>query len=402
MRIMQLTAFYLPSVGGIQYYVHNLSQALCDAGHQVDIWTVNTEGAPAFERRPEGRVLRHSLNASYHRGLVSGELISRLIGHSGYDAIHVHIPFPLGLEAAALAARLRGTPLVVTHHGTGPKDDRLYMLVAGTYDRIYRNLSLRAARRIVFLTESYRKEIALPRGVAARTRIVRTGADIMRFNPGVDGGPVRARYGFARTDVVALWVGSLNEHNRYKGIDYLLKALARREAGELKAIIVGDGALRAGLQAMAGELGLHERVKFAGAVDNALLPEYYAAGDFFVLPSIHGPENSPVVVFEAMASGKAVVASDIPGVREIVAHGHTGLLVPPADEAALARALSRMTIEHSARVQWGANARTKVCEHSWDRVAQRMVAVYCEAARARPARREGAQPLLTTGLNSEE
>jgi glycosyltransferase involved in cell wall biosynthesis len=399
MRILQLTAFYLPSVGGIQYYVRNLSQALVGLTHSVTILTVNTDGAPAQERRPEGMVLRCALNASYHRGLVSAELVNRLMSLQGYDVIHAHIPFPLGLEAAALGSKLRGTPLVVTHHGTGPKDDRLYMLVAGLYDKIYRHLSLRAARRVVFLTNSYREEIALPPRVAARTRIVRTGADTARFNPHVDGSAVRARYGFSSQDVVALWVGSLNEHNRYKGIDYLLMAIARPQCAAVKALIVGDGALRSGLQDMAEQLGLADRVRFVGTVDNSLLPEYYAASDFFVLPSIHGPENSPVVVFEAMASGRAVVASDIPGVREIVEHERTGLLVSPKDVGALADALSRIGGDHGARTRWAANARAKACEHSWERVAERMVGLYHEAAHARLTTRDrkGTRPVLTTG-----
>jgi len=103
----------------MQYYVRNLSQALTDRGHEVAILTVNTDQAPAREERPEGTVYRCALDFNYHRGLISRELIGRLFAQRGYDALHVHIPFPLGLEIAVLAARRRGTPVVVTHHGTG-------------------------------------------------------------------------------------------------------------------------------------------------------------------------------------------------------------------------------------------------------------------------------------------
>jgi glycosyltransferase involved in cell wall biosynthesis len=392
MRILQLTAFYLPSLGGIQYYVRNLSQALTDQGHAVDVLTVNTEHVEASEQRPEGTIYRCALDASYHRGLVSRELIGRLLCHRGYDVMHVHIPFPLGLEMATLAARLKDTPLVVTHHGTGKKDDRLYTTIAGTYDMLYRNVTLRGAKSVVFLTESYRGEVKLPSSVGHRTQIVRTGADIHAFNPHVDGSAVRTEHGLGEKDVVALWVGSLNEHNRYKGVNYLIDALTLPPAQYVKLLVVGGGPLQNELKARSLQLGLEGRVRFAGAVENSLLPGYYAASDFFVLPSISGPENSPVVVFEAMASGKPIIASDIAGVREIVDHEQTGLLALPRNVQALADALGKLARDTELRSRLGEQARARSTEHSWQSCALQMERIYhsAQSPDSRPFHLKGA------------
>lgn len=385
MRIAQITAFYLPSQGGIQYYVQQLSAALTRDGHQVDIITVNTENVAPSEQRGEGMVYRCARTASYHRGLVSVELASRLLRQRDYDVLHVHVPFPLGLELAAIGGVIGRTPLVVTHHGTGPKDDRLYTAIAGAYDRVFRQFSLRLVDAIVFLTESYRDELRLSPRSLAKSRVVRTGADVERFSPQVDGGAIRARYGLAPDDVVCLWVGSLNEHNRYKGIDRLLDALAREDGPRVSALLVGDGPLRAELEAHADARGLRGRVRFAGAIPNEQLPAYYAAADLFVLPSISGPENSPVVVFEAMATGKPVVASSLPGVREIVRDGDTGLLVPPRDVAALAGALSRLAADPSLRARLGRQGRALTEHQTWDHCAGRMNEIYHAVAGNTPA-----------------
>jgi glycosyltransferase involved in cell wall biosynthesis len=380
MRILQLTAFYLPSLGGIQYYVRNLSRALAHHGHDIDILTVNTERVQAREERPEGTVYRCALDFNYHRGLISRELVRQLFRRGDYDVLHVHIPFPLGLEVAALATRRNGIPLVVTHHGTGTKDDRLYTVIAGLYDQVYRRLSLRMAATTIFLTESYRDEIGLATSLRARTRIVRTGADVETFSPAVDGAPIRERFGFRASDVVGLWVGSLSEHNRYKGVNYLIDALAHEAARSTKLLVVGGGPLQDELRAQVAALSLDDRVRFAGAIQNDELPGYYAASDVFTLPSIQGPENSPVVVFEAMASGKPVVASDIAGVREIVEDQRTGFLVPPRNSGALAAALGRLAASSELRASLGQCARAKAIEHSWQRCALQMEQLYLSAA----------------------
>lgn len=382
MRILQLTAFYPPSLGGVQFFVKRLSESLARRGHKVDVLTVNTEGDRSYERWLDGMTIRRCyLDASYHRGLVSSELYRRLMAARSYDLYHVHVPFPLGVEVALLASRWNSTPLLATHHGQGIRGDPLYTLVAGSYSLFSRVISFRGLDRLVFLTQSYADWLWLPRAIRRRTAVVPTGAEVSRFSPARDGSRVRKQYGLSPEAPLVLFVGSLKVGNGYKGVTYLIQAVReiQRLTPGVRVMIVGGGGLLPRLKEEARQMDLTGMVVFTGPIENARLPEYYAASDLFVLPSVPGgSENSPLVLFEAMASGRPVVASRLPGVCEIVQDGETGLLVPPAEPGELAVAVSRILNDDGFRSGAGRKARAAAERYSWDDCARRMEAIYRE------------------------
>jgi glycosyltransferase involved in cell wall biosynthesis len=381
MKVLQITPFYPPSLGGVQYFVRGLSRALRRGGHDVDVLTINTEDVEPVKTDSEGVSIRRcALSASYYRGLISVEFAQRLLEARGFDLYHVHVPYAFGLEVAVVASRRNRKPLIATHHGQGIRGDPLYTLIAGSYSLFSRAISLRGVHRLIFLTRSYADSLWLPGTVRRRIRIVRTGADISSFSPDHDGLSVRARHRIREEVPLVLFVGSLRAGNQYKGIDYLIRALpeVKRTVKDVRLMIVGGGRLLAELKALASQLGLDDAIVFTGAVRNDLLPGYYSAADTFVLPSTTGPENSPVVVFEAMASGRPVVASRLPGVCEIVQHEETGLLVPPKDVSALAAALARVLTDSDFRSNAGHKARVRARGYSWDHCAAEMDTVYRE------------------------
>lgn len=379
MKLLQITAYYPPSLGGIQTFVQRLSQYLADRGHKVDVLTVNTDRAAPEEVTPHGvRVIRSPLDFHLYRAVLSRSFVKRLMNASGYDAYHIHIPFHVGLETAVLAAGRHKTPLVATHHGQGLRGSLLYSMMARSYSWFSRTLSLRGVDVPVFLTESYAQSLHLPDAVQRRMQIVRTGAEVQQFSAGGRGTAVHQKYNLTPNDPLILFVGYLGKSNRYKGVDYLLQAFVqvRQQIANARLMIVGDGDWVPDLRQLARKLQVADRVIFAGAVENRLLPDYYAAADLFTLPSISGPENSPVVVFEAMASARPVVATTIPGVRDIVKHEETGLLVPPKDVAALAGALIRVLRERPFQQQAGQRARQLTEQYTWSHCAERMEEIY--------------------------
>lgn len=381
MRVLQVTAYYPPSIGGIQYYVQSLSRSLARQGHDVDVLTINTDQSQAHETTSEGvNVRRCDCDLSLYRAVMSQEFNQALMNARDYDAYHVHIPFHVGLEVTAAAAKRNGVALVATHHGQGLKGSPLYTLLATTYSWLSRAFSLQAVDRMIFLTKSYAQSLWLPSRIRNRMRIVHTGAEIDGFSPDRDGLQVRRQYGVQPTTPLLLFVGSLHQANRYKGVDYLIRALrlVNEVVKEAKLMVVGGGALLPELQALAHQLDLQERIIFTGPIDNARLPNYYAAADLLALPSIRGPENSPVVVFEAMASAKPVVASDLPGVREIVRHEENGLLVAPRDVAQLASGITRVLSDQGLRQRLSQQARHLAESYSWEHCAHEMENVYRE------------------------
>ncbi len=381
MKILQITPYYPPSLGGIQFFVQSLSRHLECLGNDIDILTINTDQAEAVERTPEGVLIRRcKLDLSLYRALISGGFLQRLLTSDGYDIYHIHIPFHIGLEAAVIASKRNHIPLVATHHGQGLNGSPIYTILASSYCWMCQAFSLRGVDRLIFLTPSYAQSIWLPESVRQRTRIVQTGTEVNQFSPNHDGCQIRSRYGLDAHLPLILFIGYLGLSNRYKGVDYLIKSLVkvREEVSNVKLMIVGDGNWIPQLKSLTGTLYLENNVIFTGPIDNQHLPGYYAAADVFALPSISGPENSPVVVFEAMASAKPVVASNLPGVRDIVQDGKTGLLVPPKDSDQIAQALLKFISDREFARMAGRNARKQVESYSWHHCVQEMIAIYRE------------------------
>jgi glycosyltransferase involved in cell wall biosynthesis len=142
---------------------------------------------------------------------------------------------------------------------------------------------------------------------------------------------------------------------------------------------VGDGDLRNTYANQAKKLGLGRRVAFAGRVEEKELPAYYTASDFLVLPSVTRGEAFGLVLLEAMASGRPVIASNLPGVRSIVTPGKDGLLCRPGDTQDLATKMDEMLDDQDLRTMMGENARRKVSErYDWSMLIPRLSAIYRE------------------------
>src|SRR5205814_1893675 len=143
------------------------------------------------------------------------------------------------------------------------------------------------------------------------------GVDVERFRPGLASGELRARYGLARMEQVVLFVGGLDRAHYFKGLPVLLRALARLPK-DVALLVVGDGDRREAYARLARAAGLGRRVRFAGSVADAELPRHYALADLVVLPSTTRGEAFGLVLLEAMACSRAVVASRLPGVQAVV------------------------------------------------------------------------------------
>jgi len=166
-----------------------------------------------------------------------------------------------------------------------------------------------------------------------------------------------------------------------KGFDVLLEAFARLDAPEVDLLIAGDGPERRRLEALRERLGLGARVHLLGAVDRVTVASLYQGARLVACPSRW--EGLPLVCLEAMASGRAVVASRVDGIPDAVGDGETGLLVPPEDPVALAGALRALLADGARRERLGARGRALVCDElTWASVAERYLAVLADAVAA--------------------
>jgi len=195
----------------------------------------------------------------------------------------------------------------------------------------------------------------------------------VRFHPSRDTRALRAKWGVGDAQILVT-VARLVPH---KGQDSAIRALAalRDEFPDLRYVMVGEGHYENHLRALARELGVDDRVIFAGLLSDDQLPEAYATSTLYVgLSRIDreiNVEGFGISFLEAAASGVPAIAGDSGGVRSAVRDGETGIVVPPTDIAAIKTAIAALLRDDERRKAMGKPARAAVETHyNWDRVAR--------------------------------
>jgi len=379
MKILQISPYFYPSYRGTEQTVANLSEILTRLGHEVDILTVNTEGVRREEVwKGKIRVYRGSFDLRYHRAVFSHELAEKLLAARDYDIYHIHIPFHGTLELSILASKVNKIPIVATHHGEGPPVGLIHGFLNLTYNHFYRIFSLPQVKRIIFFTQSYPHSLGLREEILSRVKVIKPAVDISTFSPYKKDEALRRKHNFNADDLVVLFVATLTPWERRRGTHLLIKAMKAvgKEIPKAKLVVVGGNGLLPSLKRFAEKLKLGDQICFAGRIGRDEMPLYYAMCDLFVFPSMY--ESFGYVVLEAMASGKPVVVSDIPGVGELVKTGVTGLKVPPGDIKALTEAIIFLLKNEDLRHEIAINARREVEKRSWSDVANEVINVYRE------------------------
>lgn len=283
---------------------------------------------------------------------------------SGADLFHFHIPHPTG-EVAYLASALR-TPAVATYHSDVVRQRWVMPLYRLFFERFLARLAV-----IMPTSQRYLETSPWLAPHRARCRVVPLGypLDIYRNTDKYRIDQYKERFGN-----FVLFLGCLRA---YKGLPYLLKALAMLPG--VPAVIAGEGPMGPELRRLAGELGIAERVHFTGRVSHEEAVGLLHAAALFALPSHLRSEAFGLCQIEAMACGLPIVATDLPtGVPEVNRDGESGLIVPPADTAALAAAIKRLLDDEPLRRRLGEGGRRRAEAHYR---AETMAARVCEIYR---------------------
>lgn len=262
---------------------------------------------------------------------------------------------------AGLAGRLGGRP-VIWHLRLMDQDPNLDWLLA------------RLATRTIAISEAVRGRLSRWPKAHARCTVVPNGIDLATFAPSTHRGAVRQALDLCPTDRV---IGTVGRLVAFKGQRYLLEAFSqlRQSYPCVRLLMVGDGPERTSLERHAARLGVGEAVRFTGHRED--VADLLAAMEIFVLPSLG--EHFGRVLLEAMALKLPVVATAAGGVPEVVVDNLTGLLVPPADAAALANAIATLLADPARGRVMGSAGRERVEVHYNHRLhAQRVEAVYAE------------------------
>ncbi|MBU7008216.1 glycosyltransferase [Phosphitispora fastidiosa] len=278
--------------------------------------------------------------------------IASLIRREGFSIVHTH-----GVRAnliGRLAARRAGVSRVVTTvhsvlHFDYPR--RLDRFV----NTLCENLTRRFTSRFIAVSEMLREQLVREGIPGDRITTVYNGLELGQYNPLLSGQTVREELGLSPDQTVA---GIIARLHPVKGHDSLLEAMARvaPDFPDLALLVVGSGLERQRLEQAAEGLGIKDKVIFTGFRSD--VPEVIAALDFLVLSS--QSEGLGLIVMEAMAMQKPVLATRVGGIPEVVTSGQDGLLVPPGDSEALAQGIKTLVGNRELASQLAAAARLTI------------------------------------------
>ena len=296
----------------------------------------------AWERQPLdvveiqflGGENRHSIAANINALMKTGKLAREF---AAYDLLVLAGPDVGVLPAISRAKRLNPKlRLVWVYHGLTPveflpaaKDRWLTRLRKAAYVR-----SMKGSDLVKTDSQFTKKELEQSGIEPEKIVAIPLGIDLQRFSPGPDDRAIRSKYD-ACDRFVLLYVGRLAQGKR---VDRLLNTVAQMNDDRIMLIVVGSGPESDKLEVLARELGLQDRVRFAGRVPDAELPNYYRACDAWVTASDH--EGFCVPVLEAMATGKPVIVPDTAAMPETA--GEAAIVYKPGDLIDLAAGIRRL------------------------------------------------------------
>jgi rhamnosyl/mannosyltransferase len=383
MRIVHITPYFPPHVGGTETLVYEIASWQSKLGHSVIVLTSHSPTeAPLNETTSNGvHVLRLPTKEILERPVCWG-IGNALSGIGRLDIINLWTPFPMADIATIRCARKREVPLVTTYVMDAIMNDvwgsRL-LARAGTrfYNQFQTSFVVRKSSLVISLNRTYaRKSRFLSQVPRDKIRISYQGTDTDRFLPR------KSVYGplmqFKTAGCVILL--ALGRLVPYKGLDVLMRAF--KEVSESREnvylAIGGKGPLERELMRLSRSLNLVDRIGFLGYVPDQDLVDLINTSDIVVSSSVTDLENVPIAILDAMACGKPVIVSDVGGARDQVENGRVGIVVPPKRIDKLASAMERLIDDEGLREQYGRQARKYAESISWSKIAKGALGIYEE------------------------
>ncbi|MAF86037.1 MAG: glycosyl transferase family 1 [Dehalococcoidales bacterium] len=367
MKIALVSPYDFAYPGGVTNHISSLEYYLTRMGHEVKIIAPASKAVITFGDRfiPIGRPRAIPTSGSIARVTISTRLspsIKSVLAKENFDIIHLHEPLMPMLCTSVL--RLAPTKTVGTFHAFAgsPGYNFAKPLVFRWLKRWFRKLDGKIAVSKPAM-EYVNKHLP------GHYEIIPNGIDLEHFSPDVS--PIDE---FCDGKLNILFVGRLEKR---KGANYLLKAYkqVKEKIPDSRLLIVGPGTrLRHKYERQVKRNGLKD-VVFTGHVSYEDLPRYYKTADIFCAPAT-GSESFGIILLEAMAIGKPIVASNIDGYASLVTHGVEGLLVPPRKEKKLTQALISLLSDKSLRQQMGDKGKIKAKDYDWKNLAQRILDCY--------------------------
>jgi len=395
MKVCILTTSYPRYEGDFAgIFIHNLAKELVKNDVEVNIVAPHHVGAKRFEIIDGIKVYRfpYFYPAKYQRLAYEGGILPNLrrsnlakiqvpllflselfyafkiIRKEKIDVIHSHWIIPSGLVGEILK-RILKKKHILTIHATGlftlerlPLKKKIANFIIKRCDKMTAVSSYIQERMLNFAQSNLLSDIK------NKTKIIPMGVDTAIFRPNIDKNELKIKYN-VNSENVLLFIGRLAEK---KGLSYLIQAMPKivSKSPNTALIICGDGPLRKESEELVKKMDLDKFVRFTGYVTGRKKIDYFSLSDILIVPSIvtqsGDTEGLPVVILEGLAAGKAVVASNVSGIKDVIKNGYNGFLVMQKNPAAIAekvlelinnkelmRNISRNALVTSKKYDWG-------------------------------------------------
>jgi len=380
-RICLVTHYFPPHKGGIEKVSYEQSKRLTQSGYQIDVLTSKYNGRNTHPQKGINIYHYPSLNIAKRFGvpypiisLNAYKTFTQLIKKC--DLVHAHGHVYMSSYMAGKVAKKYKKPFIVTQHNTFIDYQSILNILEHLNDFIIGKSVLKRADRIVTVSKETMKYVLRLGADKSKTSVIYNGVNTVTFHP-VNKGESRKKLGLPKNRKIILSVRRLVYKN---GLDTLIESvpLLTRDHPNILFVVAGKGPSRKLIEDRIKELGIDSNIKLTGFVPDRLLPVYYDAADYFVLPSASG-EGLPLVLLEGMACGLPVIATTVGGTPEIIKHMKNGVLVPPRNPEAMAEAMSKLLSEERLGPTIGEEAR-KIVENrfTWAENLRQLQKIYNE------------------------
>ncbi|XHR26838.1 MAG: glycosyltransferase family 4 protein [Chthoniobacteraceae bacterium] len=376
MNIAHFASDFYPNLGGVQEFVRQLAREQQATGHRPLIvtnrWPKTLPKFEVYEHLPVHRAVFRVPEPNWWQLAGAAVLYAptrlrllRILMEHEAEVIHIQ---GVGTNAvyALQASRHLKLPLVATLHGE-LSGDRSGLFLPSAFARKLLRRVLDTADALTVCSQHMLREVETfyGRALGERARVIPNGVRNEEFSAALPHAHPRP------------YLLAIGRHVPEKGFDLLLRAfdiILRSGFVDHDLLIAGTGPEREALEHLAKDLGISDRVCFPGPADRPATARLFAGCSFFVLPSRMEPRG--IVSLEAMAAAKAVVATRVGGVPEMIAHEQNGLLVEPENAGALANAMVRLIADRDLRKRLGAAGREQARCLDWSCAATKYDAIY--------------------------
>lgn len=374
MKLLAVTPYYLPKMGGLENYAHYCLKELQQAhGWDVSVITSNHNDGSIIEQYDGIRVMRlptlfRVSNTPVHFNWI--DTIEKYIRDWKPDVVWGHMPVPIISDFAQIAAARTSVPFMCVYHNDLQANSIFMSIGMKVYTNLLLNRTLINSRVIINTSSRYQTVSKVLSPFAEKIEVVSPGVDKKRFDA------INAKLFkelMSDNGLRLLFVSQLDKTHLHRGLPALLQALSQLiDYHRFILTIVGKGDYVEEYKRMVEKLSLQNYVNFAGFVSDEELPTYYKASDILIQPSTNSAEGFGMVLIEAGYHSVAVVASEIGGMPEILGDDG-GLLIEPGSVNDLSKKLDRLMSDEGLRKKLGENLRKKVrSKYTWEHQVARL------------------------------